>query len=170
MGQGLVGGVGKREGDVFRTEAGGNGGGLSVELNGWTLAFGTDNFDVAPADTAAPSGAESFHAGFFSGETGGVAFEASGFGFAVLDFTFGENAVEKTIAETLDGLADARNFGDIDTGAEDHFRIVIGGGPRASRFELNLRRVVRGFALDQKRWSPRYWSLLFMSVASGVSL
>ncbi len=104
MGQGLLGGVGQREGDVFCAEAGGDGGGLSVELDGWALAFGADDFDVAPADAVIPSGAEGFHAGFFGGEAGGVTFEASGFGFAIEDFAFGEDAVEKTLTETLDGL------------------------------------------------------------------
>ena len=117
VGQGLVGGVSQREGDIFCTEAGGNGGGLSVELNGWALAFGTDHFNVAPPDAMTPSGAESFHAGFFSGEAGGVTFEASGFSFAVEDFAFGEDAMQKTFTETLDGLANARDFGDVDTGA-----------------------------------------------------
>ena len=62
VGQSLVGGVSQREGDVFCAEAGGDGGGLSVELNGWALAFGTDDFNVAPADAVIPPGSESFHA------------------------------------------------------------------------------------------------------------
>ena len=117
VGQSLVGGVSQREGDVFCAEAGGDGGGLSVELNGWALAFGTDYFNVAPADAVIPAGSESFHSGFFGGKAGSVAFEASSFGFAIADLAFGEDAVEKAVAETFDGGADTRNFGDVDTGA-----------------------------------------------------
>ena len=117
VGQGLVGGVSQREGDVFCAEAGGDGGGLSVELNGWALPFGTDHLDVAPTDAVTPSGAEGFHASFFSGKAGSVTFEASGFSFAVEDFAFGEDAMQKTFTETLDGLANAGDFGDVDAGA-----------------------------------------------------
>jgi hypothetical protein len=34
--------------------------------------------------------------------------------------------VKKAISETLDGLTNARNFGDVDSGAEDHKGIVKG--------------------------------------------
>ena len=61
---------------------------------------------------------------FFGGKSSGVTFEASGFGFAIADFTFGEDSVKETIAETGDGRADARDFGDVDAGAYDHLCIV----------------------------------------------
>ena len=98
-----------------------------MKLDGWPLAFGADDFDVAPADAVIPPRAEGFHARFFGGKSSGVTFEASGFGFAIADFTFGEDSVKETIAETGDGRADARDFGDVDAGAYDHLCIVDRG-------------------------------------------
>jgi hypothetical protein len=41
-----------------------------------------------------------------------------------MDFAVRENAMEKAIAEALNAFADARNFSDVHSGAEDHRDIV----------------------------------------------
>src|ERR1019366_209813 len=122
--QGLLGSVSDGERDVFRAEFSGDGCGLAVELNGRTLAFWAHNFDIAPADTVTPSRAQGFHSGFLGGETRGIAFKPGGFSFAVTNFTFGEDAMKKAVTEALDAFADAGNFGDVHSGAENHGNIV----------------------------------------------
>src|SRR5208283_679817 len=124
VGQSLLGGVGERESDVFGAELGCNGRRFTVKLNGRTLAFWPHHFDIAPADAVTPSRAERLHPGFLGGEARGIAFKAAGFSFAVPHFALGEDAVEKAIAKALDAFADARNFGDVNSGAEDHRNIV----------------------------------------------
>src|SRR5207244_3528082 len=39
---------------------------------------------------------------------------------AVPNLAVGKNAVEKTVPEALEGCADARDFGNVDAGADDH--------------------------------------------------
>jgi len=72
LGEGLVGGVADAEGDVFYAEADGDVAGFAVEFHGGAAAALADDFDVDPADAAAPAGAEGFHRGFFCGEAAGV--------------------------------------------------------------------------------------------------
>ena len=72
LGEGLVCGVGDAEGNVFYAEAVSDVAGFAVEFYGGTAAALADDFDVDPADAAAPAGAEGFHRGFFCGEAAGV--------------------------------------------------------------------------------------------------
>src|SRR6202167_1142127 len=120
MCQRLLRGVGDRERDILGAEPGCDGCGFTVKLNGRTLPFRAHDFDVAPADSATPTCAQGFHPRFFGGEAGGVTFEAARFSFAISNFAVGENAPKKTFAEAFDAFADARDFGDIDSSANDH--------------------------------------------------
>src|SRR5215813_1924662 len=72
LGEGLVGGVGDAEGDVFYAEALADFAGFAVEFHGGAAAALADDFDVDPADAAAPASAEGFHGGFFGCEAAGV--------------------------------------------------------------------------------------------------
>ena len=124
MGEGFFGSVGERERYVFRAEFGGDGRRLTVKLNSGTLPFRSHHFDIAPADAATPSRAQRLHRGFFGGEARGIAFTAAGSSFAITDFAFGEDAKKKAVAKAFDALADARNLGDVNSGADDHRDIV----------------------------------------------
>src|ERR1700677_605946 len=123
--QRLLRGVGDRECDIFCAELGCDGRGFTVKLNGRTLPFRAHDFDVAPADSATPTRAQCFHPRFFGGEAGGVTFEASRFSFAISNFAVGENAPKKTFAEAFNAFADARDFGNIDSSANDHRDMLI---------------------------------------------
>jgi hypothetical protein len=72
LGEGLVCGVGDAEGDVLYAEAVSDVARFAVEFYGGAAAALADDFDVDPADAAAPAGAEGFHRGFFCGEAAGV--------------------------------------------------------------------------------------------------
>jgi len=124
VGQRLLGGVGERECDVVRAEFGRDSCGLAVKLKGRTLPFRAHHFDIAPADAVTPSRAQSLHRGFFGSKARGIAFKAAGFLFAVTDFTVGEDAPKKSVAKSLDASADARNFSDVNPGAENNKDIV----------------------------------------------
>jgi YfiH family protein len=119
LGEGLVGGVGDAEGDVFDAEAVGDFGGFAVELDGGAAAALAYDFDVDPADAAAPAGTEGFHCGFLGGEAAGEAlvfiFEA----FAIFAFGGGVEAAENCFAVALDGGLYTPNFRDIDSEADD---------------------------------------------------
>ena len=71
---------------------------LTVELNCRTLAFRTHNLDISPANAVVPSSAESFHAGFFCGESGGITFIAIGFGLAVGNLALSKDAPQEALA------------------------------------------------------------------------
>src|SRR5208283_3362975 len=124
VGQGLLGRVGKREGDVFRAQLGRDGRGLTMKLKGGTLPLRPHHFDIAPADAVTPSRAERLHSGFLGGKARGIAFKAARFSFAVTDFAVGENAAKKAVAKALNAFADAGNFGDVHSGAQNHRDIV----------------------------------------------
>jgi polyphenol oxidase len=111
--------VGDAEGDVFHAEAVGDVAGFAVEFHGGAAAALANDFDIDPADAAAPACAESFHGGFFCGEAAGVAlifiFEA----LAVFALGGRVEAAEKSFAVALDGGFDAADFGDVDSEADD---------------------------------------------------
>src|SRR5271163_1983350 len=91
-----------------------------MKLNGRTLPFRTHYFNIPPTNTATPSRAERLHPRFFGGKTRGIAFEAMASLFAVTNFAIGEYAPQKADAKALDALTNARNFGDVQAGANDH--------------------------------------------------
>ncbi len=119
LGEGLVGGVGDAEGDVFYAEAGGDVAGFAVEFHGGAAAALADDFDIDPADAATPAGAESFHRGFFRGEAAGKAFVFIFEALAVFALGGRVEAAEKRFAVALDGGFYAANFRDVDAEADD---------------------------------------------------
>src|SRR5258708_37372195 len=124
VGQRLLGSVCYRERDVLRAELGRDGRRLTVELNGGTLPFRTHHFDISTPDAATPSRTQRLHPGFLGGEPRGIAFKPGSFSIAVTDFAVGADATKKAVAEPLDAFADARNFGDVNPGTENHRSIV----------------------------------------------
>ncbi len=120
----LLGCVGQRERYIFRAEPGCDGGSLPVKLNGGTLALGPHHLNIAPADAVTPSCTERLHASLFGGEACGIALAAVGSSFAISNFASGEDALKKSVAKALDAFADAGNFGDVHSRAQDHGDIV----------------------------------------------
>jgi polyphenol oxidase len=119
LGEGLVGGVGDAERDVFYAEGVGDLAGFAVKFNCGAAAFLADDFDVNPADAAAPAGAEGFHRSFFGGEAAGEAFVFVFETLAIFAFGGGVEAAEKCFAVALDGGFDAADFGDVDSEADN---------------------------------------------------
>jgi polyphenol oxidase len=111
--------MGDAERDVFYAEAFADFAGFAVEFYGGAAAFLADDFDVDPADAAAPAGAEGLHRGFLGGEAAGVAlvfvFEA----LAVFAFGGRVETAEDCFAVALDGGFYAADFGDVDSEADD---------------------------------------------------
>src|SRR5581483_5487630 len=106
--------------DVFHAELFGNFGGLAVKGERRTAAAEVGHFNIAPAESAAPAGAERFHAGLFRCEARGVALETIGFTFCIGDFAIGENASLETVAVAFEGFLHARDLAQIDARADDH--------------------------------------------------
>jgi hypothetical protein len=73
-----------------------------------------------------PAGPQGLHGGFLGGETRGIALEAIRLRIAIADLSGGEDALQETLPEALDGLADARDFRDVDARAYDHGRDSFG--------------------------------------------
>lgn len=65
-------------------------------------------------------GAERFPGGFFSGESSRIAFRFPGDPFAIIDFSFGEDSIDESIAVFSNGAFDSRYFDYINTNACDH--------------------------------------------------
>ena len=78
-----------------------------------------DDFEVDPADAAAPARAERLHSGFFGGEAAGVAFEFVLEALAIFDFVGRKDAAEERLAVAPNGCLNARNFGNVHTQAND---------------------------------------------------
>lgn len=115
LGEGLIGGVRDAYYDVLHIEAIGDMGGFAGELDRWAAALFAGDFDVDPADAAAPAGAERFHGGFFGREAACISLVFVLETLAVFLFLGGINAVQEGFAVALDGGLDARNFCDINT-------------------------------------------------------
>ena len=93
------------------------------------LALRAHNLDIAPPDAIAPSSAQSFHAGFLGGKAGRVALKAGGFRLTVTNFALGEDAMQEAVPIPLNRFANAGNFGDVHSGADDHADIVGTAAP-----------------------------------------
>jgi polyphenol oxidase len=107
------------EGDALDTEVRGDFCGFASEGHGRAAGLLADDFEINPADAAAPSRAERFHSRFLGGETAGVAFESVLEALAILDFIGRVDAAEEGRAVALDGRLDARDFGQVHTQAND---------------------------------------------------
>src|ERR1700690_2895560 len=106
-----------------RPQACGELGRLAVESDGGPASGLTGDFNIAPANAVAPTGAESLHAGFFGGEAGRVALHAVGLGVAIANLAFGEHAVEEAGAMARQRVRDARNLRNVDPGADNQERL-----------------------------------------------
>jgi hypothetical protein len=80
----------------------------------------TEYLDIAPSHAPVPAGTQRFHGSFFCSKPRGVALDPISFRVAVPDLLFGKHATKKPLAETLDGLANARDFGYVDSRTHDH--------------------------------------------------
>ena len=78
------------------------------------------------------------------GEAARKALESIGLGLAVVNLGRGEDAPQKAVAEAFDAFANARNFGDVYPGAENHrsivnWQFVIGNFDFCSRYGIQHR-------------------------------
>ena len=80
----------------------------------------TFDFDILPFDACRPTGTQRLECGFLCGEPGGIVdLRLSAF-LAVLNLTFCIYSIEKTVAEALDGMAEALVLNHINADAGDH--------------------------------------------------
>jgi hypothetical protein len=78
-------------------------------------AADAEDFDVAPADAARPTGAKGFHGGFFCGEAASVTFVGRVELLAICSFGGRVDAFDERRWMAFDGRFDAINFGDVET-------------------------------------------------------
>src|SRR5206468_11349042 len=93
---------------------------LAVKGHGGSASGQADHLAIAPPHAMIPARAQSFHGRFLGGEARGITLHAIGLGIAIPNFSGSINALQEALPETLDGLADAGNFGDVDARAYDH--------------------------------------------------
>jgi hypothetical protein len=83
--------------------------------------------DVAPAHCLPDAGAERLGHGFFAGKSRGQMASGKFHRHGILNFVFGENAMEKTFTEAVDRVLNPRAFHQIDADSEDaHVRAALG--------------------------------------------
>ena len=71
-----------------------------------------------------------------AGEARGITLHPIRLGIAIANLSRGKDALQKTLPEALDGLADAGNFGDVDARAYDHGQDALLG-----RLSLHLTAI-----------------------------
>src|ERR1035438_6849325 len=151
---GLLRSVGKRQGRVFDAQPGGELSGFAVKRNARTSARQAHHFAIAPAHAVVPTRAQSFHRRLLGREAGGVTLRTIRLRIAILDFSYREDAPQKTIAEALDRLPNARNLRNINACADDHSFLV---------YTLRLPQTILEAARSEERrvgkecrsrWSP----------------
>lgn len=98
----------------------GNGTGATAEVQSGPLAGETPDFQFFPGDAVLNASAEGFGSGFLCGKACGKTFGKRDFSAAICDFLFGKYAMKETLAETLDGVSDARDFDQVNTGSHEH--------------------------------------------------
>src|ERR1035441_169518 len=119
-------GVWNRQWGLFHAEFRGEFCSLAVECNGRTATRHADHFAIAPPYAMVPAGAQSLHGCFLGCEASRVTLHAICLGIAIAHLSRSVDALQKTLAETLDGLADAGNFCDVDACAYDHDADALG--------------------------------------------
>jgi len=117
---GRIGGVGNRQVGTGRSQSLKEFASFVVKGNRRPATGCSSYFYVLPGNTPVPPRADGFHRGLLGGEARGVAFYFVGFRLAVADFFRGEDAFQESSPEAIDGGGDARNFCDINAGADDH--------------------------------------------------
>src|ERR1700676_633150 len=127
LGDGLLRGVRQRQSDIFRSEPLGELPALAVKCHGRTASGLPEHFAIAPTHAMVPAGAQSFHGGFLGGEAGGIALHTIRLRIAIANLSGGKDALQETLPETLNGLSNARNFGDVDPCAYDHVCVCTFG-------------------------------------------
>src|SRR2546423_8012633 len=112
------------ESDSFHSEPFGDLARLSVESHGGPSAAFSYDFEVLPADAAAPAGPESFHRRFFGRESAGVSFELIFESFAVFSFRAGENTPQESIAPAPYRRLETVHLGNVHTQTHNHCQIL----------------------------------------------
>jgi hypothetical protein len=105
----------------------GNDTGAAGEVQGRPLAGQAPDFQFLPGDAVLDTGAERLGAGFLGGKACGKTLSGGGSGAAIRDFLFGKHAVQKSLAEAIDGARDARHLHQIDSGSHEHEATVAQG-------------------------------------------
>ena len=126
-----------------------------------------DDLDVAPADAAAPAGAERFEHRLFRGPAAGVVLRRRLAAAAVLDLGGGEDPRDENVLVPLDHVGDPRAFHDVGTDAEDGH-----GRSECQRSEVGGRRLLAssastiGFEFEPRRTKTTLTAPATMSAAS----
>jgi hypothetical protein len=120
MSDGLRCGVGERKRSMLHAQFLGKVGSHSMEHDRGTAAWLPLNLDIAPADTVIPSCSQRLHASFLRRKSSCESFYAVGFRLAIADFSWGKDALKKTVAEALNGCRHARHFDNIYARSDNH--------------------------------------------------
>ena len=93
--------------------------GTAVQLQLRGTAGPAHDFNVPPQHTLRAAGAERLHRGFLGGEPAGKVNRRMTPAHAIGDFAAGKNTLSESIAVPLEGRDDTRNFGGIESKADD---------------------------------------------------
>jgi hypothetical protein len=110
----------QRQRRILRSEFRGKFRCLSVEGDRRPPARHPRYLAVSPAHAMIRSRTQRLHRRFLGRETRGITLEAIRLGIAIANLFRGKYALEKARSEAFDGLADARNLGDVNACAYDH--------------------------------------------------
>src|ERR1700686_1565499 len=99
----LLGGVRDRQSHIFHTELCGEFSGFTVERHSRTASGHSRHFAIPPAYSVIPSCSQSFHRSFLGGEARRIALEAICLGIAIAHLARGEDALQETLPEALEG-------------------------------------------------------------------
>ena len=115
-----VGSVGERKSRMGDAERGGYLRGASVETQGRTAAWFSDDLDFKPIDSPANARSQGFGPGFFGCEARSQAFGRSASAPTVGLFCASEDAVEKPLPEALYRVVNPANLDYVDPAANNH--------------------------------------------------
>jgi len=117
---GLVRGMRDRKSSVASTEFGGEFFGFAMEAYGGTSAGHAHDLAIAPAHTVIPSGAQRLHCCFLRGEPSCITLGPICLRVAISNLALSKNALQKARSETLNRLSYAIDFGNINSGSDNH--------------------------------------------------
>ena len=94
--------------------------GSAVQLEDWTSSWCVADFNTRPRDSARGSRAQRLHRGFFGSKARCKSLDRVPLALAVPNFSWRENLLQESIAETGNRRSNSGNFADINTCADDH--------------------------------------------------
>src|SRR4051794_1211006 len=110
---------------------------LSREVQCRTAGRQVNHLEIQERDPEVPTGSDGLHPGFFGCESRGEALRRVCLALAVRPFGGGEDATEKSVAESVDALPDTRDLDEVSSDAKNHSQSCTHGFGRNERIMLD---------------------------------